>query len=153
MKFLKWVVIVLVAVPVLIVVIAFIRNKTVGPKGWAMDNTEIRLKEIMKDPDSMVIRSFFIVNVNDPSNEKTTISICGFVDGKNGFGGYTGGTRFMSRSVSYNSRNVFDTREVKIEDPNDKQIAEKVHMLSAFEKVYWNPNCVDSEHPALTVAN
>src|SRR5471032_1234775 len=152
MKFLKWVMIVVIAIPVLFVVRAFIHTTVVGPEGWAMDNTENRLKAKMKDPESMVIRSSFIVKVNNPNDKTTTISICGIVDGKNGFGGYTGGTRFMSRSVSDEKFNTFDTHEVEMDNPDDKRTAESVHMLSPFENVYWNPNCVDAEHPALTVA-
>ena len=64
-----------------------------------MDNTEKRLKVKMKDPESMVIRTSFIVRINNQSKKSTIISICGIVDGKNGFDGYTGDTRFMSRSV------------------------------------------------------
>jgi|GEM_PF-6026974 len=115
-----------------------------------MNNTESRLKAKMKDPESMVIRSFFIVKVNNPSEKTTTIAICGIVDGKNGFGGYTGGTRFMSRSVD--RTDTFDTYEVEMEKPNEKRTSESVHMLSSFESVYWNPACVDTEHPALTIA-
>jgi len=108
------------------------------------------LKAKMKDPESMVIRSSFIVRINNPSDKTTTISICGIVDGKNGFGGYTGGTRFMSRSVLDDKLNTFDTHEVEMDNTEDKRAAESVHSLSPFEDIYWNPSCVDAEHPALS---
>jgi hypothetical protein len=56
----------------------------------------------------------------------------------------------MSRSVDYKSTNTFDTYEVVLEDIEDALMAEKVHMLSSFDKVYWNPYCVDGSHSATT---
>ncbi len=55
MKYMKWHVIALVGVPIIFVAIAFIRNKTVGPEGAAMENIEKRLRVKMKDPESMGI--------------------------------------------------------------------------------------------------
>lgn len=152
MKILKWFVILIIAIPVLFMAGAVIRNKVVGPDGWAQDNTTERLKARMKDPDSMVIRASYIVRRQEPGTKRIIIAICGLVDGKNGFGGYTGGTRFMSRSVDNQDLGTFDTGEVALEDPQDKSVADSVHRLSAFEEIYWNADCVDAVHPALQPA-
>ncbi|WP_426172607.1 hypothetical protein [Pseudoduganella sp. R-34] len=152
MKILKWLVIVLFAIPVVLVGGIYIRNKAVGPVGWAEENAKKALRGMMKDPDSMIIRSSFIVRKPN-TNGGEDIAICGIVNGKNGFGGYTGGTRFVSVSFTTNGSygETFDTRAVQIEDSAEKAKAVDVKMLSGFEKVYWNENCVDAEHPALTL--
>lgn len=151
MKFVKWFVVLLVAIPVVFVAGAYVRNKVAGPVGWAEDNTIKALKAKTKDPDSMVIRSSFVIQRTNDKND-TEIFICGIVDGKNGFGGYAGGTRFASRSVSSKAFGTFDTYSVEMEDWQSKATAMQVDRLSPFESVYWNDYCVDSAHPALTAS-
>jgi len=148
MKILKWLAVLILAIPLALVLGIYVRNKTVGPVGWAEDNTLKQLRLKMKDPDSMVVRTSYVVQKTDPASSDVTIAICGIVDGKNSFGGYSGGSRFMSRSVDYKSTNTFDTYEVILEDPEETRTAESVHMLSGFDKVYWNQHCVDDGHPA-----
>ncbi|WP_139205777.1 hypothetical protein [Pseudomonas guariconensis] len=148
MKTVKWVVIILL-IPVIVMAGAFVRNKMIGPVGWARDDVEKTLRARMKDPDSMVIRSSFVVEKKIEG--QTEISICGFVDGKNSFGGYAGNMRFASRSVSNEQLGTFDTYTVEIENPRETAQAREVNMLSGFEVVYWNKFCVDEQHPALTV--
>ena len=152
MKVLKWILIVVVAIPVLLVAGIYIRNKSVGPEGWAKDNTEKKLVASMKDPDSMVIRSYYFVK-NTAANGDEEIYMCGIVDGKNSFGAYTGGTRFASRSTSSKSLNTFDTWDVQMDSEERKATASRLGRLSAFEEVYWNKWCVDSQHPPLTPTN
>ena len=86
MKTVKWILVLIVLIPVVIMVSFFIRNKAVGPEGWARDDVEKVLRAQMKDPDSMVIRSSYVVT--RVSGAQTEISICGVVDGRNAFGGY-----------------------------------------------------------------
>ena len=151
MKFLKWLLILLVAISVVLVAGIYVRNKAVGPAGWAEDNTIKALKAKMKDPDSMVVRSSFVILKNNEKND-TEIFICGIIDGKNSFGGYTGGTRFASRSVSSKTFGTFNTYTVEMENEKDKALASSIKRLSAFETVYWNDYCVDATHPPITAA-
>jgi hypothetical protein len=139
----------LIAIPLAFVGGVYIRNKAVGPVGWAQDNTVKALKAKMKDPDSMVIRSSFVIRKYfDKQNYE--ISICGIVDSKNSFGGYTGGTPFVSTSSSSESLGTFSTISVEMEDAQLKELANRVKQLSGFEAAYWNAQCVDSAHPPLT---
>ena len=105
----------------------------------------------MKDPNSMVIRSSYVVERT--SGAITEISICGLVDGKNSFGMYTDSMRFASRSVSDKNLGTFDTYTVKLEKLSETAQAREVGMLSGFEEFYWNKFCVDESHPALAVAD
>ena len=154
MRFLKWTLLILISIPIIFVVGFYIRNKLIGPIGWAEENTIKELKLKMKDPDSLVIRSsFFVQKVLGSSNH---IHMCGIVDGKNAFGGYTGGSRFASKSVSNtgpNTPNTFETITVVMENAEIKSHATKLKILSSFEKVYWNDFCVDDNHPPLTPGN
>jgi len=147
MKILKWLLIALIVVPAIVVIGAYVRNKAIGPVGWAEDDTLKALRSKMKDPDSMIVRSQYVVQKNTESGGRY-IYVCGVVDGKNSFGGYSGGARFASWSSSGGGH--FDFLDVQIEDVQAKATAARVKMLSAFESVYWNSRCVDSAHPALT---
>ena len=96
----------------------------------------------------MLIRSSFVVKRSNSSGT-TEISVCGVVDGKNSFGGFSGGQRFASLSYHHAQLKTFDTQSVEIEDPVQKSAAERLGRLSAFEQVYWNSRCVDETHPPL----
>lgn len=148
MKFLKVLLGIFILVPALVIVGAYVRNKSVGPVGWAQDDAEKLLKQQMKDPDSMVVRSSFVVQRQSETGS-VEISVCGVVDGKNSFGGYTGGQRFASLSYHHPQLETFDTRSVELEDAAQKAQAEQLGRLSAFETVYWNSRCVDGTHPTL----
>ena len=52
-------------------------------------NQVLLIKERLKDPDSAKFRNTFIVRVQGQA------LLCGEVNSKNSFGGYTGFTRFM----------------------------------------------------------
>jgi hypothetical protein len=148
MKVLKWLLIVTVVTPLLLVGGIYARNKAVGPDGWAMDNAVKELKSRMKDPDSMVIRSHYLVHKTS-SDGDVQISLCGVVDAKNGFGGYTGGYRFVTVSMLTKNPDTFSTYNVALEDPKDLSLSRRMNVVSAFVKVYWNQYCVDSIHPML----
>jgi hypothetical protein len=139
MKILKILLLSIAALLILLAGGSYVRNKMIGPEGWARDNTETKLKSMMKDPASTAIRSSQTFSTVDPKTGAKTIYICGVVDGKNSLGAYSGGTRFVSRSVS--TVDTFDTYEVDLENPEDVSLARAANMPSAFEKVYWAPYC------------
>lgn len=148
MKVVKWILIIIVAIPLLVITGAYIRNKAIGPTGWALENTTKELRNRMRDPESMIIRSSFIIEKTDKDGD-TEIYVCGIVDGRNGFGGYAGGTRFVSKSLHSERLKVFDTHSVELDKPEDILAAKRVGRISAFEEVYWNSSCVDSTHPPI----
>lgn len=150
MKVLKWIGVICL-VPVVLVAGSYIRNKLIGPVGWATDDVEKALRAQMKDPDSMVIRSSYVVKRQTERGQE--ISICGFVDGRNSFGAYSGPVRFVSKSFSNRQLKVFQTSMVKLESSSETKEAHEVNMLSPFEHAYWNKYCVDESHPALTVSS
>lgn len=147
MKALDWIGVICL-VPVVLIAGSFIRNKVIGPVGWAKDDVEKALRMKMKDPDSMEIRSSYVVKRQTELGEE--ISICGFVDGRNSFGAYSGPVRFASQSFSNRELGVFETSTVKMEDPLEAKQFHDANMLSNFEHIYWNKYCVDSSNPALT---
>ena len=122
---LAWIFGVIIAIPIVLIAGIYVHNKAIGPVGWAQDNTAKALKEHMKDPSSMAIRSSYVVQKTD-SKGNQSIYICGIVDGKNGFGGYSGGTRFASRSEYSKSLDTFDTWSVQMEDPEDERTAKEI---------------------------
>lgn len=143
MKILKVLLLSIIGLFVLLAGGSYVRNKMIGPEGWALDKTEAKLKSMMKDPASTTIRSSRTFTNIDPTTGAKTIYICGVVDGKNSFGAYSGGTRFVSRSVS--TTDTFDTYEVDLENSEDVSLARAANMESAFERVYWAPYCRDEK--------
>lgn len=139
MKILKIAILTIIGLLVLLVGSIYVRNKMIGPEGWAMDNTKKKLQAMMKDPGSTVIRSAQTFSSIDPKTGSKIIHICGVVDGKNSFGAFSGGTRFVSRSVSRSD--TFDTYEVNLEEAEDIALAKRANMQSAFQQVYWAPHC------------
>lgn len=144
MKVLKWALLTLVVVVVAVPLSIYIRNQAIGPEGWAHDDAERLLRQRMKDPGSMVIKSSFIVRRPDG-----LISVCGVVDAKNSFGAYTGGVRFVSQSVS--TSGSFTHVGLQVEDEAETRQARSVKQLSGFEEVYWNGSCVDEAHAPLSL--
>lgn len=142
MRVLKWIIIVLIGGIAVLVAGIFMRNRIVGPQGWALDDAKQQLRVMMKDPDSMRIRTHYIVTRARDDNW-TDIYICGVVDGKNSFGAYAGGTRFVSHSVS--NRRSFQTISVQMEDEREWQQAHQLGLPSGFETAYWNPWCADDQ--------
>lgn len=149
MKILKWVVLVLVGLALLTVAVVFVRNKSVGPAGWARDNTLKQLRANLRNPASMVIRSSYIVKTAVPGKDASILALCGVVDAKNPDGAYTGGLRFVSRSLDDNAAGTFDTGAVHIEDPARQLAADSAHVPSDFDARQWNAHCVDAAHPPL----
>jgi hypothetical protein len=137
----------LIGVPVITIGSIYVRNKAVGPQGWLKDDTEKLLRARMKDPDSMVIRQHYFVR-GGPAGSPNTIAICGVVDGKNAFGSYSGGTRFVAYAMAGNDY-YSGPQVLYMEDAKEQEEAKSVNMLSAFDKVYWNGHCVDQDHPAI----
>ena len=140
---LKWIV---VAALTFAAVLLFM-GATASPEEQAQELTEINLKQLLKDPDSMKIKSSFIVKKPADKKGDFDISVCGIVDGKNGFGGYTGGIPFVSNSAVFDGETHFIS--INIEDPTDKKNATQLKKLSAFENIFWNGYCTDATHPKL----
>lgn len=137
----------LVAVPIIALGSVYIRNKVIGAAGWLKDDTEKLLRARMRDPDSLVIRDHYFVRNQTPGVEGM-VTICGIVDGKNGFGAFAGGTRFVAYAFT-GANSYTGPREVFMEDPRQQSDAHALKRLSAFESVYWNGHCVDATHPAI----
>ena len=56
------------------------------------------IKEMLKDPDSAEFKDVFVKAKNH--NGKTLHTICGSVNSKNSFGGYTGYQKFVTNGIS-----------------------------------------------------
>ena len=140
---LKWIV---VAALTFAAVLLFM-GATASPEEQAQELTEINLKQLLKDPDSMKIKSSFIVKKPADKKGDFDISVYDVVDGKNGFGGYTGGIPFVGKSAVFNGETHFIS--INIEDPTDKKNATQLKKLSAFEEIFWNKYCVDATHQKL----
>lgn len=138
MRILKITILAIIGLFVLMVGSIYVRNKVVGPEGWAMDDTEKRLRLQVKDPDSMVIRSARTFTRRDEDGTNN-IYICGTVDGRNSYGAYGGASRFVSWSTS--GSGTFNLVSVTVEERDDVTAAERVGRPSAFETVYWSRHC------------
>lgn len=119
-----------------------------SPDQKAIWTAEKNVAARMKDPDSAKFHSQFLIRLPVDKNGFQTIYVCGIVDGKNSFGAFTGGTRFVVAQSE--GRNTFTTTDVQIEDSDRRATvdsADKPQKETIFEAVYWNKQCVDAAHP------
>lgn len=101
----------------------------------------------LKDPDSAKFGDAFVVVT--PAKESPgleDVAVCGLVNAKNGFGGYTGDQRY----VAYGFRHVGGTNTtivaVNFENLASEQQCE-TGRENAFEQFAWNVHCFDDAHP------
>lgn len=106
----------------------------------------------LKDSESARFSGEYVIR-NTPDQEGTqTFFVCGRVDGKNGFGAYTGGSRYVASFGYLAKGDTVLPFYVSIESPEEMvTTAETLHKLqkeSIFEVTVWNKHCVDPAHPA-----
>lgn len=111
----------------------------------AITNTIAKLKDNLRDPDSLKLIDVYTVRKND---ESKSIAVCGFFDSKNAFGGYSGKTRFRSLVHNY-SESSSKKVQLAFEDELIKEYADKVGKNSVFVQAAWNYDCVDENHPEI----
>lgn len=126
------------------------RNEALEPQRLAQENTIRLLKEGLRDPESLIIRSSYVV-ITEEKNGSYAINVCGIFAAKNSFGGYAESRNFSSHSVGTTRPKSLATARIDIETLNDVERASRKssHQLTPFESVYWNEYCVDQAHPAL----
>ncbi len=148
MTFTKWLFVVLLTIP-----FCATASKKIEVDELAKASALKELKTRMKDPDSAVIRSSFIVRRPDSKfHHIEEVNVCGVVDGKNSYGGYTGGTLFVAIGYLVVQEKQFFTITVALESLQEKRRAESVGTPSPFERVYWNVYCVDGTKPPVGIA-
>ena len=87
----------------------------------------------LKDPDSAKFGKTFIVRKPADASGMSEVAACGTIDGKNSFGAYTGGTRFVVKGLQGDS--LLDISIMELDDPTESK-------PTTFEKIYWNTYCM-----------
>lgn len=83
----------------------------------------------LKDPDSAKFSSVVTHRIKQGDGYADLVHVCGLVSAKNGFGAYTGNSRFI---VSFLDKPQPELVTQAIEKPDSRE---------AFESVYWNGPC------------
>ncbi len=125
-----------------------------SPDDYAKLSAEKAVAARLKDPPTARFSNEFVVRKPVAKNGQQELATCGVVDGKNSFGGYTGGTRFVVIQMQWfkPAEPSFDNVYVTIDDGDRRAaLGEPAHQ-TAFEKVSWNESCVDADHPATFTA-
>jgi hypothetical protein len=118
--------------------------------------TELTLANQLRDPDSARFSGVYLVTDPTPTFKHMSRSpvpsapatVCGWINSKNGCGGYTGRTRFYATYLLKNG--VLDDTEIhyKIEDdPAAVDGAFKLAIELAFFEHDWREYCLDAAHP------
>ena len=106
------------------------------------------LAQQMRDPDSAKFRD--VQTVTD-SADPYVQNICGFVNGKNLFGAYSGEQRFVVKVFTGPQKSTFTPLSFVVEgDDNQSRRATKdsnktSHPQTLFEERYWNKLCITNE--------
>lgn len=142
-KSLKWIVIAVALSIKLLVLSGFVGGALEKAEKCAKEAAIKNLKLLMKYPDSMRLTSFYFVKrseLNDLGGNY--LVMCGTVDMKNSSGTRIEGNRF----VSINNATV----RTRLDDGESRATLDSIKTekpATVFEKVDWNPNCVDALHP------
>lgn len=123
---------------------------TIGcsPDQNAESKARAAVKGLLKDPPSARFKDAYVVRRPADANGIQTLAVCGIVDGKNGFGAYTGGSRYVVTMVDGAGALLVSSATI---DDGDRRAALD-GQETIFERVYWNPSCVDVGHPAMMTA-
>lgn len=130
MKVIGWVVFFLIGVFVLTVVMSSFAESN---RSNAIDFAKNAISTMLKDPDSTKFNNIHFYQV---TKEKDHIAgyVCGYVNGKNSFGGYVGSSRFLVLTDVTNKGQIGKAIGAMI-DSDDNFIAR-----NAFQK-RWEENC------------
>ena len=102
----------------------------------ARGSAEKAISAKLKDPGSAKFTDVFLVEVKAPAPETRHVAVCGTVDGKNSFGAYSGGSRFVVlKSFGLGQFKTEGTVFAEIEDVSSASSAK------AFAQVYWSKYC------------
>jgi len=128
-----------------------------SPDDSAKWSAEKAVTARLKDQPTARFSNEFVVRRPIDKEGKQELATCGIVDGKNSFGGYTGGSRFVVIQWQYFKPNpiapAFDNVYVVIDDGDRRAALGALPHETIFERVYWNAECVDADHPATFTAN
>jgi hypothetical protein len=121
----KWILIFvgLIAVSVFVGPLVKSPDKPAGPT-YAPAVVEAAVKQKLRDPDSAIFGSMSVYGDRKLAGKSVTV-VCGSVNAKNGFGGYTGSTDFVF---------VKDTLSVTLNGPNNARFVKDWNVLCAGHK-------------------
>ncbi len=110
-------------------------------------SVERHVAKQMLAPESARFTGGYVV-FGPETNGTTHATACGYVAGKNAFGGYAPKTRYTATVIT--GSNILDISNIQIE-PSDRSATVDSQGTgrpeTVFEKVYWNRKCIDSGHP------
>lgn len=102
----------------------------------------------MKYPDSMRIQSFYFIKRHELNGiDGDYLIMCGIVGMKNPSGTYIEGNRFVS--INNGAGNIVPTVRTYLDDGKTTATLDSIKTQkpeTAFEKLDWNPHCVDALH-------
>lgn len=136
----------------MVVAISLSACTELGGNAQAALMAEKRVASDLKDPDSATFTGLYTVRATTPDETGgLALHTCGYVNSRNGFGGYAGNSRFVVEQRVNAKLGTFDNVYAWYEEPKYRGLhygATPEKPASSFEFLYWNEKCVDSTHPA-----
>lgn len=131
MKALKYVALIVISLFVIIIVVS--NNSNPKPSS-AIGFVKESVSKTRKDPESVKFDSLKFYPDDQPQGEQISGHVCGYLNAKNGFGSYTGRTRFVSGiTVSNNGRTA------KYSQPVIEELSSEIS-ISAMDAL-WDKVC------------
>jgi len=121
-----------------------------SPDEHAVANAKELVSARLEDPESARFNHISVVREPDNGKGFFLAAVCGIVDGKNSFGAYTGGSRFVV--LQTRSYGTLGTIHVEMEKPADAIVFPGAKE-TPFERSFWNKRCVDVAHPPMYAGN
>ncbi|HBP6824284.1 hypothetical protein AO897_15805 [Pseudomonas aeruginosa] len=115
----------------------------------AVEKGKDMVASALKDPDSASFSGVYMLET-DVIGDTHYGYLCGVVNSKNSFGGYTGNRRFSAR-FQYSTGGQLEVSYLQLEEGrNAKEMSDGV---TFFESFYWRKRCLQGEaQPVITKA-
>ncbi|GGK53033.1 Sporulation related domain-containing protein [Pseudomonas koreensis] len=112
-------------------------------KEMAVEKGKDMVASALKDPDSAKFQGVFMVE-NQAIGDTHYGLLCGEVNSRNSFGGYTGFRRFVA-NFNYSKQGIFEVGYVTLEEGVNAKI--NSNGVSYFQDIYWLGKCEPKPAP------
>lgn len=123
----------------------------VGTDAHAADLAQQGIENMLKDADSAKFTGLYVIRAREGADGRQSLYTCGYVNARNGFGGYAGDSRFVVEQALNKKLGTFSNVYAWIESyDNRKAIPRSMSSTGAseFEYLAWNKYCTDGVHRA-----
>lgn len=134
----------------LLAIASFLALAGCGGEKLAIEEAKKAVRAGLSDPVSAEFADVYVVPYGKDDDGGESYVVCGKFNAKNQFGGYAGYVRFRSMQHHPNSGKPEVISTAIETEPANAPLGTKnkdSKTSSSFERIYWNPFCVNEKQP------